>query len=160
MLGRDLPTILTVREDVPGSFGLRGYWRIAARLPAQEQLTRGVQMALIACPECDKEVSDKAPTCPNCGVPLAVPVDALVHVTQKRGKATRFKCQIYVDGAVVAAGRTGDTLRIPCAEPVDIAVRIQGVSYKHQIAPGERWVLRPRPLVGRYFEQVEQIIGF
>lgn len=28
-------------------------------------------MALINCPECGKEISDKAPTCPNCGFPLA-----------------------------------------------------------------------------------------
>ncbi len=28
-------------------------------------------MALINCPECKKEVSDAAPTCPNCGVPIA-----------------------------------------------------------------------------------------
>lgn len=27
-------------------------------------------MALITCPECGKEVSDKAATCPNCGCPL------------------------------------------------------------------------------------------
>jgi len=29
-------------------------------------------MALIACPECGNDVSDKAPTCPRCGVPLTV----------------------------------------------------------------------------------------
>ncbi|WP_300616849.1 hypothetical protein [Dokdonella sp.] len=28
-------------------------------------------MALIPCPECRKEVSDKAPSCPNCGCPFA-----------------------------------------------------------------------------------------
>ena len=28
-------------------------------------------MALIKCPECGKEVSDKAKTCPNCGCQLA-----------------------------------------------------------------------------------------
>lgn len=28
-------------------------------------------MSLIACPECGKEVSKAAPTCPNCGVPIA-----------------------------------------------------------------------------------------
>jgi hypothetical protein len=28
-------------------------------------------MALIKCPECSKEVSDRAPTCPSCGVPIA-----------------------------------------------------------------------------------------
>lgn len=27
-------------------------------------------MALIKCPECNKEVSDKAVSCPNCGLPL------------------------------------------------------------------------------------------
>jgi len=28
-------------------------------------------MALINCPECSKEVSDQAPSCPNCAYPLA-----------------------------------------------------------------------------------------
>ncbi len=27
-------------------------------------------MALIKCSECGKEVSDKAPACPNCGAPI------------------------------------------------------------------------------------------
>lgn len=27
-------------------------------------------MALISCPECEKEVSDKAKSCPNCGFPF------------------------------------------------------------------------------------------
>ena len=27
-------------------------------------------MALIKCPECGKEISDKAAACPNCGVPI------------------------------------------------------------------------------------------
>jgi len=27
-------------------------------------------MALINCPDCNKEVSEHAPTCPNCGRPL------------------------------------------------------------------------------------------
>jgi len=28
-------------------------------------------MALINCPECNKEISDKAPACPGCGSPIA-----------------------------------------------------------------------------------------
>ena len=28
-------------------------------------------MALISCPECNKEISDKAASCPGCGVPIA-----------------------------------------------------------------------------------------
>ena len=27
-------------------------------------------MALIKCPECGKEISDKATVCPNCGYPI------------------------------------------------------------------------------------------
>ena len=27
-------------------------------------------MALIRCPECGKEISDRAPSCPNCGTPF------------------------------------------------------------------------------------------
>lgn len=30
-------------------------------------------MALIKCPECGKEISDKATSCPNCGFPLLIP---------------------------------------------------------------------------------------
>lgn len=28
-------------------------------------------MALISCPECEKEISDKASSCPSCGVPIS-----------------------------------------------------------------------------------------
>lgn len=30
----------------------------------------GVDMALIKCPECGKEISDAAESCPNCGYPI------------------------------------------------------------------------------------------
>ena len=33
-------------------------------------------MALIKCPECGKEVSDKAMTCPNCGCPISARNDS------------------------------------------------------------------------------------
>ena len=41
-------------------------------------------MALIKCPECGKEVSTNADTCPNCGTPLA------------GGKAHKAKASSYV----------------------------------------------------------------
>ena len=33
---------------------------------------RKIPMALIKCPECGREVSDKANSCPNCGMPIAM----------------------------------------------------------------------------------------
>jgi len=35
-------------------------------------------MAMIKCPECNREVSDKAPACPQCGAPIAAPVSSPV----------------------------------------------------------------------------------
>ncbi len=43
-------------------------------------------MALINCPECNKQVSDKATSCPNCGMPLSSN-DTL----QRKGKRTFLK---------------------------------------------------------------------
>ena len=33
-------------------------------------------MALINCPECEKQVSDKAVSCPNCGYPISQMVNS------------------------------------------------------------------------------------
>ena len=33
-------------------------------------------MALILCPECNREISDRAPNCPHCGCPIAAPNQA------------------------------------------------------------------------------------
>jgi hypothetical protein len=44
-------------------------------------------MAIIACPECAKEMSDKAPSCPHCGAP--VPISAGTRSAAQ--KATVFK---------------------------------------------------------------------
>lgn len=34
-------------------------------------------MALIKCPECGREISDKAASCPNCGVPIYISANEL-----------------------------------------------------------------------------------
>lgn len=38
-------------------------------------------MALIKCPECGKEISDKAGACPHCGCPIGNATQAGYHVT-------------------------------------------------------------------------------
>lgn len=51
-------------------------------------------MALIPCPECKREVSDKAPACPGCGHPIAMAAaqggslrgDHVVDMTKTAGK--------------------------------------------------------------------------
>lgn len=39
--------------------------------PAGHNTIEFISMALIDCPECGGQVSDRAPTCPHCGVPIA-----------------------------------------------------------------------------------------
>lgn len=41
-------------------------------------------MALIKCPECGKELSDKAGFCPNCVYPISQIMDGKKRVTKKR----------------------------------------------------------------------------
>lgn len=43
-------------------------------------------MALIKCPECGKEISDKAAACPNCGMPLRKEDRGTYNLTIKREK--------------------------------------------------------------------------
>ncbi|NUM36675.1 MAG: zinc-ribbon domain-containing protein [Candidatus Brocadiae bacterium] len=45
-------------------------------------------MALISCTECGKEVSDKAASCPNCGVPI-LGASAVSLNPQSHAKVTR-----------------------------------------------------------------------
>ena len=49
-------------------------------------------MALIKCPECNKEISSKAPTCPQCGAPVAVSQSPeAVTTIQETGKNLKIQ---------------------------------------------------------------------
>lgn len=51
-------------------------------------------MALITCPECGKEISDKAKTCPNCGAPVEVKAEIPeIEVQSKPDIADRYRQQ-------------------------------------------------------------------
>ena len=54
-------------------------------------------MALIRCPECGKEVSDKAEHCIHCGFPLNQPVDLLKAKTNAERKQICIEAEPYVD---------------------------------------------------------------
>ena len=67
-------------------------------------------MAMIDCPECDREISDRAAACPNCGTPIADAADtaatgATLTTTQETSK--RFKMQILCAWLMIIAGGIG-----------------------------------------------------
>jgi zinc-ribbon domain len=68
-------------------------------------------MALIACPECGSEVSDKAPTCPRCGVPIFRESKVVVY-----GYTQQFlinpKVQVFWNGSFVGSVKKGGRLSI------------------------------------------------
>ena len=45
-------------------------------------------MALIQCPECKKEISDSAPSCPNCGVPISQGSESNMRMCKKCKRET------------------------------------------------------------------------
>lgn len=68
-------------------------------------------MALIICPDCSREVSDRAPACPGCGAPIATSRDVdsvgtpltTTQLTSKRLKAhALFGILLALAGAVLA----------------------------------------------------------
>jgi|InofroStandDraft_1065614.scaffolds.fasta_scaffold91308_2 hypothetical protein len=50
-------------------------------------------MALINCPECGKEISDQAETCPNCGIALKKKEDQAININMNNGPSVKCpKC--------------------------------------------------------------------
>lgn len=72
-------------------------------------------MALIKCPECGKEISDKAATCPNCGMPLRKEDRGTYDVTITREKQ-RFlvnpKIKVTADAGNEYILENGSTITI------------------------------------------------
>jgi len=53
-------------------------------------------MALIKCEECGKDVSDKAPQCLSCGVPIAdTKKDVMIHFGIRGGQIIYSPCYIF-----------------------------------------------------------------
>ena len=61
-------------------------------------------MALITCPECGEQISDKARICPKCGLPLKLDTVRHSECTEKRGNTRRWKAIVgIVAGVTVCA---------------------------------------------------------
>lgn len=65
-------------------------------------------MALIKCPECGKEISDKASACPNCGSPIKT-AGCIVHFERKKAMfvGSAVSGTVCVDGRHVGSASNG-----------------------------------------------------
>ena len=57
-------------------------------------------MALIQCPECGKEVSEKAKNCPNCGIPI----DTNVYCPKCGSDNVAILSNLYKAASIFSAG--------------------------------------------------------
>lgn len=71
-------------------------------------------MALIKCPECEKEVSDKAPACPHCGAPIN---QAKEKLKKAKKEPKQYGCGtlivLAVVGFIIYAAVTPDAPKKP-----------------------------------------------
>ena len=92
-------------------------------------------MALIKCPECGKEVSDKAKTCINCGYPLSEVVTAgIVRIKMPnnivQGWVGLFSSRdaevVDSHGNILWNGHHGENAQFTIDEPTDITINLGG----------------------------------
>jgi hypothetical protein len=79
-------------------------------------------MALMPCPECGNEVSDKAPVCPRCGIPIHVESKVVVYgYTQQF--AINPKVQVFWNGSPVGTVKKGESLEIDIEQDGEISFK-------------------------------------
>ena len=92
-------------------------------------------MALIKCPECSKEISDKANSCPNCGCPL---IDLITTGTVRIkmpnnivegwvGLFSSRKAEVKSKyGSILWQGKHGENASFTISEPTEIVINLGG----------------------------------
>jgi hypothetical protein len=78
-------------------------------------------MVLIKCPECGKEISDRAASCPSCGCPTNQATT--IEATGKRWKKARIKCILVM----LVGGLIGIVGSMPKIEALGIISLFLGV---------------------------------
>lgn len=121
-------------------------------------------MALIRCPECRKEISDKAETCPHCGMPISSKKEnVMVRFPVYDRQILNNKCYVYDKKTkkVLASGRQGETVSFECKEPMHIYVVAGGFFGKPEVIarPGDRFDVGCRALGKIYISKVDTISG-
>lgn len=90
-------------------------------------------MALIKCPECGKEVSDKAKACPNCGFPINDTKVEEPKEKEETGNVTIYgirqgfllggTMKIYLDGEYFDSVKKGGTLKFKVNKDTKITAK-------------------------------------
>ena len=122
-------------------------------------------MALIKCPECGTEVSDKATSCPKCAYPFKeIENNSYVEMAFATVQNQVFNngCYVYdVNGRELASCKQGETLSFKCTSPMTVQVKMSGCFGKPMVdvKPGEKYQVSLRGFGSVAVQKVSQITG-
>lgn len=122
-------------------------------------------MALIKCPECGMEVSDKAVSCPKCAYPFKeMEQNSFVEMAFATVQNQVFNngCYVYdLSGNELAACKQGETLSFKCTAPMTVIVKMSGCFGKPQVdvRPGEKFQVSLRGFGSVAVQKVNHITG-
>lgn len=95
-------------------------------------------MALINCPDCNKQVSNNAPTCPGCGARIATDKESTGSGVQQlqtiQETSKQLKLQTLYSGLLIAAGAFGVFAAEPGSGGATVAAVVAGVGVLWYIA--------------------------
>lgn len=102
-----------------------------------------VSMALIKCPECGKEVSDKAKVCINCGFPLEEEKSELTvfGLTQELIGGTM---KLFLNGQPIGKVGKGEKITVPITSDCELTAKcgINPAKGKYSVKAGKKTVVR------------------
>ena len=117
-------------------------------------------MALINCPECGRQVSDKAAACPDCGYPIAsakaggsVSIKINNNIIDARGFSGSVAASVAIvqvndnRGQLLGEGKLGSVIRFRADNEVNVTIRLKhGVTmYSGPVRPNCRYELTRLP---------------
>ncbi len=96
-------------------------------------------MALIKCPECGKEISDKAKTCPNCGCPMdgakiAPNITQSATTSQPKTKKKGKGCLIFFIIFIIVPSIIGVFANLITGEPITKTKESTASSTENEVA--------------------------
>ena len=103
------------------------------------------KMALIKCPECGNEVSDKAAACPRCAYPIGQQAEmnsVEMSFDCVSGQIFNNGCTVFgPSGETLAKCRQGDTIAFECKAPMKVTVKMSGCFGKPTVTvePGKKY---------------------
>ena len=107
-------------------------------------------MAMVKCPECGRDVSDRAAACPTCGFPIASSFSNVIKIKLDPGNInTGLDVRIFDarTNKLIVASRTGSVVDLKSDKPLKIyfAMFNDKPQFTTTVEPGKKYCTTLRP---------------